>query len=149
VWRRFARCRWEGQRNCTEEATRDDVQATNAMVASFANDVRAGLGPTGHGGHINTCNEHVAGLSADAYRGYQVGGVAMRDALAAWWKAPATEPTAQHLQLPCELALPPAASAGGRPLKQPKWALHHQCNPSCRVAPRRRRLNQECPCNPP
>ena len=42
------------------------------MVASFANDVRAGLGPTGHGGHINTCNEHVAGLSADAYRGYQV-----------------------------------------------------------------------------
>jgi len=87
----------------------------------------------------------------------QVDGVAMRDGLAAWWKAAATEPTARHLRLPCQLTLPapPAASnaaAAGGPMtatpKRAKWAQHHQCNPSCRAAPRRRRLSQECPCDP-
>ena len=148
VWRRFARCRWEGQRNCSDAATRDDVRATNAMITSFADDVRAELGPTGHGAHINTCNEHVAGLAYDAYRYYEVKGVSMRDALATWWKAPAREPTARHLRLLCQLTLP-VSSAGGDAPQRPQWAQHHQCNPSCSAARRRRRLSQECPCDPP
>ena len=114
------------------------------MVASFVEDVTQGLGPTGNGAHLNTCNEHVAGLAADAYKGYEVAGTAMRDALAAWWHAPASEPTTKHMRLPCQLSLP----AAGAP-KRARWAAHHQCNPTCRVSFRRRRLNQECPCDPP
>ena len=72
----------------------------------------------------------------------------MRDALAAWWVAPPSAPTEQHLRLPCAFEVPGSTSVGGG-----RGALarqkNHQCNPSCKVSRRKRRLNQECPCDPP
>lgn len=143
VWRRFARCRWDGMRNCTADDVRRDVRATNEMSAALVRDVRAAIGGRdGNGAFVETCNEHIGGLDGVAFAGYEVGGVTMRDALAAWWRAPPGAPTAEHMRMPCVFAVPGSGGTAAR-------RQHNQCNPSCKVSRRKRRLNQECPCDPP
>ena len=164
VWRRFARCRWDGARNCSASDVARDVQETNAMSATFVRGVRSALlgggsrgnsgggNGGGNGAFVETCNEHIGGLDGVAFAGYEVGGVSMRDALAAWWRAPPSAPTEQHLRLPCAFAVPgdtATSSSGGGGGRGATRQKSHQCNPSCQVSRRKRRLNQECPCDPP
>ena len=143
VWRRFPRCRYADARNCSADAAAADVAELNGMVRTFVEDLRVGLGGTpdpmyaapraGSGAFIETCNEHIAGLAPGGYRGYQIGGERMRDALASWWAAPPDAPA--KLLLPCELQAGKGRDSG--------------CNPTCAEHRMKRRLNQECACDPP
>ena len=67
----------------------------------------------GQGGFVSSCIEHQAALQSSMFDGYTIGGVTMQQALARWWAAPATAPSAW--QLPCTLTAAPP----------------HQCNPTC------------------
>ncbi len=153
VWRRYARCRWEGTQGCNATHAARDVAESNAMLRSFVSELTASgaLSRPGNGAFIHSCNEHVAGLTAGGFERYAAAadGVTMRQALAAWWAAPDNAPAAPHTRMPCELRAspppPPAASASGR--RNP--LAHHHCNPSCALHNVKRRLSQECPCDPP
>ena len=57
----------------------------------------------------------------------------MRDALASWWAAPPDAPA--KLLLPCALQAGKGRDSG--------------CNPTCAEHRMKRRLNQECGCDPP
>ena len=147
VWRRYAKCRWDGDKSCTPAQVASDVADTNQMLKSFVRDLRASgvLDRPGNGAFITSCNEHVAGLSPAPFTKYAVGDRTMRDALADWWAADEAAPTAQHTYLPCELGghnRSATARFGGKAL------AHHGCNPTCDVYRARRRLSQECPCSP-
>ena len=146
VWRRFARCRWDGARNCNASAVSADVAATNEMLRTFVHDLRASgvLERRGNGAFVHSCNEHVAGLAGGAFERYAIGGRSMRDALAEWWAAPDDAPPTAHTRLPCELGSAAADAAAGA-TAPPR---HHQCNPTCQLHRAKTRLNQECPCDP-
>ena len=141
VWRRYARCRWDGDKTCTPSQTAADVAETNTMMRIFVRDLRGSgaLARPGNGAFVYSCNEHVAGLMNGAFTGYKLAGTSMRDALAAWWADAPDAPTSRHLYLPCELE----ARANGS-----KGLAHNGCNPSCDAYKARRRLSQECPCAP-
>ena len=164
AWRRYARCRWDGDKQCTSAQSEADVAETNVMLRTFVRDLRASgaLRRAGNGAFIYSCNEHVAGLASSAFKGYQIGGVTMRAALDAWWADGDDTPAARHTHLPCELRRRAAANAStvGTSVglettasssskgAGPKLLAHHACNPSCDVYRMKRRLSQECPCSP-
>jgi len=143
VWRRFARCRWDGVAGCTSQQIGADVDETNVMLRAFVTDLRASgaLERRGNGAFITSCNEHVAGLSRAAYASYKIGGMSMREALLGWWAAEPDAPASPHVRLPCEL-IRNGSSTDGRRL------AHNGCNPSCDSYRAVRRMRQECPCAP-
>ena len=63
VWRRFARCRWDGVAGCTSQQIGADVDETNVMLRAFVTDLRASgaLERRGNGAFITSC-EAVATL---------------------------------------------------------------------------------------
>ena len=171
VWRRFPRCRWDGQSGCSPASVVAHVDETNRMMDSFMSDLRlsGALDRPGNGAFLTSCNEHVASLTKQAFGGYRntVDGTLMRDALHRWWRAPEDDPAVRHTYLPCRLLHYPGngsaaegagsgGSSGGRRgpggnrlLGHGHLLGHHACNPSCDAYRTKRRLSQECPCSPP
>lgn len=145
VWRRFARCRWEGGAGCASAQVDADLADTNAMLRAFVTALRSSgaLDRRGNGAFISSCNEHVAGLAAKGYTATRIRGTTMREALSAWWAAADDAPAARHTYAPCELVRNGSMGEGGRRLE------HHACNPSCSAYRATRRMRQECPCSPP
>lgn len=139
VWRRYYRCRYDGTTGCTRSQEAHAVEQTNGMIDRFVGDLRISgmLTTPGHGAFVTSCNEHVAGISADGFRHYRIGNCTMRKALDRWWAAPLNSAAAEHIWLPCHLFD-----------KSVKDSPHHQCNPSCLKLRLKRRLTQECPCDP-
>lgn len=149
VWRRYARCRWDGDAKCTPANVDADVADTNTMLRTFVRDLRGSgaLGRRGNGAFISSCNEHVASLMNGGFTGYRLNGRTMRDALDAWWTDTTDAPASRHLYLPCELRHRGRAEAAGGNAST-KALANNGCNPSCDALRMKRRLSQECPCAP-
>jgi hypothetical protein len=145
VWRRYARCRWDGDSHCDQMKVEADVAETNQMLKAFVRDLRLSgvLDRPGNGAFIYSCNEHVAGLASSAFMRYEVNGRTMRDAIADWWSSDDDAPPRQHTYMPCELRQNSSTTGGGL-----MKLAHHACNPSCDAYRMKRRLTQECPCSP-
>jgi hypothetical protein len=147
VWRRFAHCRWEDSK-CTAPQADADVAETNLMLRAFIRDMRASgaLLRRGNGAFIYSCNEHVAGLSNAAFYGYMVNGWSMRQALHAWWNDDDDAPATRHTHLPCELLR--RRQGVGKRKDTNASRLRHACDASCDRFRMKRRLSQECACEP-
>ncbi|KAL1525701.1 hypothetical protein AB1Y20_020547 [Prymnesium parvum] len=139
VWRRYYRCRYDGTPACSTQQVAHAVRETNGMIGRFVDAVHVSGATSrpGHGAFITSCNEHVAGVSADGFMHYSIDNQTLRDALARWWASDSNSPASEHTRLPCTLTH-----------KSSPDSPNHQCNPSCLRVKMKRRLNQECPCDP-
>lgn len=138
VWRRFYRCRWDNTRGCTLADRHHAVRQTNRMIRAFVLDLKASgaISRPGNGAFVHTCNEHIAAFT-NGYQRYRIGEDELRHALAKWWNAADDAPASVHSWLPCHFVANSSRSAP-----------HHQCNPTCKLVPSKRRMMQECPCSP-
>jgi hypothetical protein len=77
----------------------------------------ATAGAPGNGGFIVSCHTHCEAQSDGAWTGFQIGGVTMRDAVAAWMDADPSAPAADNTHYDCTY----------------NSASPHNCNPSCKA----------------
>eukprot|EP00937_MAST-01D_sp_MAST-1D-sp2_P003607 g3607.t1 len=101
-------------RNCTAPQVAD----LNGYAHDLVRDLRGAggsFGRAGNGGFVESCLEHCGAQNAQGFDTYAIRNTTMRQALAKWWDAPATDAAANHWYLPCNL----------------RAAAPHQCNPTC------------------
>eukprot|EP00466_Bigelowiella_natans_P003689 jgi/Bigna1/91796/estExt_fgenesh1_pg.C_1200006 len=114
IWKGDVDCVETGFQNCTSDAI-DDI---NAWGYSFYDTISTS-GPTfnklGNGAFIDSCLEHCAPESTNAFTGITQDGVAMNAAVSSWWSSGFKEAADAHTYLPCPLN------------EQPP----HLCNPTC------------------
>jgi hypothetical protein len=114
IWQADTECADSGFQSCTDENINDlNSWGLNIFLAQFHES--AGSSRAGNGAFISSCFEHCAAEQNGAFNGIKINGIAESAALATWFKAPATDPSASHTYYPCALTLD----------------APHICNPTC------------------
>jgi hypothetical protein len=112
---------WNGDGNCAQanfaECSAAQVADLNGYLDDLMRDLRNANGKAqraGEGFFVESCLEH-CGAQGAKFDSYSLSGTTMVDALAAWWDAPVSQPSAAHSFSPCHL----------------RSNAPHQCNPTC------------------
>jgi hypothetical protein len=115
--RGYADCAWSLQR-CNDR----QAQALLAWSTRLANDISLSEAANlpGNGGFITSCHAHCEGNTDSYWMQTLVGGVAMRDAVAAWMASTADAPPAWSVDCHLNVHLPPSPAPDAR-----------LCNPTC------------------